>query len=161
MMETNDIIEAKINLTAQDRAKAMYYNYFVKRKLILFEIVFLSLIAVALIAVRVAGLWNIPNGLLYVAVGVLAMVVFFFVFIRMISSVGGVGKTRYITITPQTLTTRVSGEKKEFTVKWEDFTHRAKTKNYYFLYPDATQFLIIPKRCFSREEIEKINSYIR
>ena len=127
-METNDIIEAKINLTAQDRAKAMYYNYFVKRKLILFEIVFLSLIAVALIAVRVAGLWNIPNGLLYVAVGVLAMVVFFFVFIRMISSVGGVGKTRYITITPQTLTTRVSGEKKEFTVKWEDFTHRAKTK---------------------------------
>ena len=160
-METNDIIEAKINLTAQDRAKAMYYNYFVKRKLILFEIVFLSLIAVALIAVRVAGLWNIPNGLLYVAVGVLAMVVFFFVFIRMISSVGGVGKTRYITITPQTLTTRVSGEKKEFTVKWEDFTHRAKTKNYYFLYPDATQFLIIPKRCFSREEIEKINSYIR
>lgn len=160
-METNDIIEAKINLTAQDRAKAMYYNYFVKRKLILFEIVFLSLIAVALIAVRVAGLWNIPNGLLYVAVGVLAMVVFFFVFIRMISTVGGVGKTRYITITPQTLTTRVSGEKKEFTVKWEDFTHRAKTKNYYFLYPDATQFLIIPKRCFSREEIEKINSYIR
>ena len=160
-METNDIIEAKINLTAQDRAKAMYYNYFVKRKLILFEIVFLSLIAVALIAVRVAGLWNIPNGLLYVAVGVLAMVVFFFVFIRMISTVGGVGKTRYITITPQTLTTRVSGEKKEFTVKWEDFTHRAKTKNYYFLYPDATQFLIIPKRCFGREEIEKINSYIR
>ena len=160
-MESNDIIEAKINLTAQDRAKAMYYNYFVKRKLILFEIVFLSLIAVALIAVRVAGLWNIPNGLLYVAVGVLAMVVFFFVFIRMISTVGGVGKTRYITITPQTLTTRVSGEKKEFTVKWEDFTHRAKTKNYYFLYPDATQFLIIPKRCFSREEIEKINSYIR
>ena len=160
-METNDIIEAKINLTAQDRAKAMYYNYFVKRKLILFEIVFLSLIAVALIAVRVAGLWNIPNGLLYVAVGVLAMVVFFFVFIRMISTVGGVGKTRYITITPQTLTTRVSGEKKEFTVKWEDFTHRAKTKNYYFLYPDATQFLIIPKRCFSVEEIEKINSYIR
>lgn len=160
-METNDIIEVKINLTAKDRAKAMYYNYFVKRKLILFEIVFLSLIAVALIAVRAVGLWNIPNGLLYVAVGVLVMVVFFFVFIRMISTVGGVGKTRHITITPQTLTTRVSGEKKEFTVKWEDFTHRAKTKNYYFLYPDATQFLIIPKRCFSREEIEKINSYIR
>ena len=44
-MESNDIIEAKINLTAQDRAKAMYYNYFVKRKSILFEIVFLSLIA--------------------------------------------------------------------------------------------------------------------
>lgn len=160
-METNDIIEIKVNLTSQDRAKAMYYNYFMKRKLILFEIIFLSLIALVLIGLRLTGLWNIPNGLLFIAVGLLVLILFFFVFIKMISSVGGVGKTRYITITPRALTTRVSGEKKEFTVKWEDFSHRAKTKRYYFLYPDASQFLIIPKRCFSQEEIEKINSYIR
>ncbi|MGN0962246.1 MAG: YcxB family protein [Clostridia bacterium] len=160
MMETNDIIEAQINLTAQDRAKAMYYNYFVKRKLILFEIVFLSLVALILIALRFTGLCAVPNILFYIAVGVFMLIAFFFLYIKLISMVGGIGKTRYITITPQTLTTRVSGEKKEFTVKWEDFTHRAKTKNYYILYPDTTQFLIIPKRYFSREEIEKINSYI-
>ena len=160
-METNDIIEAKINLTAQDRAKAMYYNYFVKRKPVLFEIVFFSLVALTLIVLRTTGLYAIPNALFYIAIGVFVLIAFFFFYIKMISTVGGVGKTRYITITPQTLMTRVSGEKKEFTVRWEDFTHRAKTKNYYFLYPDTTQFLIIPKRCFSGEEIEKINSYIR
>ncbi len=160
-METNDIIEVKINLTPQDRAKAMYYNYFVKRKAILFEIVFLSLIAAALIVLRLTDLWRVPNGLFYVAVGVLVLIVFFFVYIKMISSVGGTGKTRYITITPRALTTKVSGEKKEFTVKWEDFVHSAKTKNYYFLYPDASQFLIIPKRCFNSDEVAKINGYIR
>ena len=160
-MESNDIIEAKINLTAQGRAKAMYYNYFVKRKSILFEIVFLSLIALALIVLHLTGLYAIPNALFYIAIGVFVLIAFFFFYIRMISTVGGVGKTRYITITPQTLTTRVSGEKKEFTVRWEDFTHRAKTKNYYFLYPDATQFLIIPKRYFNGDEIERINGYLR
>lgn len=160
-METNDLIEIKINLTAQDRMKAMYYNYFIKRKLVLFEIIFLSLVALILIGLRLFGLWRVPTALFYIAIGVLVVIAFFFIFLRMMSTVGGIGPTRYITFSPQGLTTRVSGEKKEFTVKWENFVHRAKTKNYYFLYPDASQFLIIPKRYFSIEEIETINGYIR
>ena len=81
-MESNDIIEAKINLTAQDRAKAMYYNYFVKRKSILFEIVFLSLIALALIVLHLTGLYAIPNALFYIAIGVFVLIAFFFFYIK-------------------------------------------------------------------------------
>lgn len=159
-METNDKIEIKINLTAKDRERAMDYNFFVKRKLVLIDMIFFVILALALIIIKATGILNIPNGLFYAAIGILAMMVFFFIFVKMMSSTGGTGKTRYVTITPETLSTHMS-DQKEQTMKWEDFAHKAKTKNYYFLYPDTSQFLIIPKRYFSAGEIEKIDSYIR
>ncbi|MGI5874665.1 MAG: YcxB family protein [Bacillota bacterium] len=165
-METKDkhnaaVIEAKIQLTPKDKERAIDYNYFVKRKLILADVVFFLLLAVALIALKYTGLAPIPAVLVYLSYGVIVLLVVFFMFIKMMASVGGVSPTRYVTISEEALTTRVANEKKEFTIRWEDFPHKAATKNYFFLYPDATQFLILPKRCFSPEEVKTITGYIK
>lgn len=161
-METNDVIEVQINLSAKDRERAMFYNYFIRRKLVLFEILFVSLLALAAIVLKVGNLWNgMPNGIFYVAIIILVMIAFFVFYIKLLASAGGTGKTRYVTINPTALTTRVSGEKKEFTVKWQNFAHIANTKYNYILYPDLSQYVILPKRYFTREEQQQINSYLR
>lgn len=159
-MESNDTINVSISLDAKDREKAMDYNLFIKRKLILIDILFFVLLALTLIFLNLFGVFDIPRGLIYCSYGILVMICIFLIFVKMMSTVGGNGPTRYITITPQSLTTRVSGEKKEFSIRWEDFVHVGKTKNYYFLYPDHSQFLIVPKRYFTAEEITRINSYL-
>ena len=159
-METNDIIEVSISLDAKDREKAMDYNLFVKRKLVLIDILFFVILALTLIFLNLFGIFDIPNGLVYCSYGVLVMICVFLIFVKMMSTAGGNSPTRYITITPQALTTHVGGEKKEFTIRWEDFVHTGKTKNYYFLYPDHSQFLILPKRYFTAKEIKEINGYL-
>ena len=161
-MENNDVIEVTINLTAKDRERAMLYNYFIRRKLVLFEVVFVTLLALACIVVKLANLWEgMPNGLFYVGITVIVLLAFFVFYIKLLASAGGVSKDRYVTLTPAYLRTSVSGEKKEFTVKWEDFAHIANTSYNYILYPDMTQYLVLPKRYFTIEEQDLIKSYIR
>ncbi len=159
-METNDIIEVSISLDAKDREKAMDYNLFVKRKLVLIDILFFVILALTLIFLNLFGIFEIPNALLFCCYGVLILIAVFLIFIKMMSGVGGNGSTRHITITPEALITHVEGEKKEFTIRWEDFAHTGKTKNYYYLYPDLSQFIIVPKRYFTAEELERINRYL-
>lgn len=160
-MEKNatNVIETKIELTAKDRERAMDYNFFVKRKWILVDIIFFVLLSCFILITGISGMLNIPQVLIYMAFGLLGLLLLFFIFVKMMAQSGG-GHTRYVTITPEALITRVSGEKKEFTVKWGDFDYIGKTKNYYFVYPDTTQFLILPKRCFSSEEIKIIDQII-
>lgn len=161
-METNDVFEVQINLNAKDRERAMFYNYFIRRKLVLFEVIFVALLGLAAIVIKLTDLWSgMPNGLFYVGIAIIVVLAFFLFYIKLLASAGGVGKTRYVTITPTALTTRVSGEKKEFTVKWENFAHVAQTKYNYLFYPDMSQYLIIPRRYFTAEEQEKIHSYLR
>lgn len=157
--ETQTAIETKIELTARDRERAMDYNFFVKRKWILADIIFFALLSVIILIVGISGIYDIPQVLIYMAFGLLGLLLLFFIFVKMMAQSGG-GHSRYVKITPESFITRVSGEKKEFNVKWGDFDYIGKTKNYYFLYPDATQFLILPKRCFSDQEIETINNII-
>ena len=157
----NNPIEAKIQLTPKDKERAIDYNYFVRRKLVLVDIIFFLLLAAVLIALKYSGLVNVPAVLIYLSYGVIVLLGVFFLFIKMMAGAGGISPTRYVTMTEEGLTTKVANEKKEFFVKWEDFTHKAKTKNYFFLYPDATQFLILPKRYFSEEEIKRIGEYIK
>ena len=157
----NYAIEAKIQLTAKDKERAIDYNYFVRRKLVLIDVIFFLLLAVILITLKYSGLVDVPAVLIYLSYGIIALLAVFFLFIKMMAGAGGVGPTRRVSMTEEGLTTKVSGEKKEFFVRWEDFSHKAKTKNYFFLYPDATQFLILPKRYFSEEEIKRIGEYIK
>lgn len=161
-MENNDRIEAEINLNAKDRERAMFYNYFIRRKAVLFEVIFIALLGVACIVLKLGNLWEgMPKGLFYIGIAVLVLLSFFLFYIKLLASAGGMGKTRYVTITPQSLTTRVSGEKKEFTVKWEDFAHIATTKYNYLFYPDMSQYLVLPRRYFTEEEQKTIQSYLR
>lgn len=161
-MENNDVIEVKINLSAKDRERAMFYNYFVRRKLVLFEVIFVSLLGLTGIVLKLSGIWaDMSKGLFIVCCAVILMVAIFMLFLKYVASLGGLGQTRYITITPEALTTRVSGEKKEFTIKWQDFAKIAKTKYNYILYPDLSQYLVLPRRFFTKEEQDKINSYLR
>ena len=161
-MENNNAIEVEINLIAKDRERAMLYNYFIRRKMVLFEVILMALVGLTAIVLKVANIWEgMPNGLFYIGIGILVVIAFFIFYIKLLASAGGVGKTRYVTITPTALSTRVSGEKKEFTVKWEDFVHVAQTKYVYILYPDLTQYLILPRRFFTEEEQEQIKSYLR
>lgn len=160
-MDTKDTIEVKINLTNKDRERAMDYNYFVKRKLVLIDIIFFVVLALVLIAVKYLGVFDTPKALLYCSYGIIAMIAVFLILVHMLSSVGGGGPSRSITFTPEALITHVGSEKKEYTIRWEDLAHKGKTKNYYFLYPDQSQFFIIPKRYFSAEEIKTIDSYLR
>jgi hypothetical protein len=158
--ETTSEIETKIELTAKDRERAMDYNFFVKRKWIFADIIFFALLSCFILIFGVSGIFDIPQVLIYMAFGLLGLLLLFFIFVKMMAQTGG-GHSRYVKITNEALITRVSGEKKEFTVKWGDFDYIGKTKNYYFLYPDTTQFLILPKRCFSAEDIEAINNIIQ
>lgn len=161
-MDNNDVIEVKINLSAKDRERAMFYNYFVRRKLVLFEVIFVSLLGLCGIVLKLSGIWaDMSKGLFIVCCAVILMIAIFMMFLKYVASLGGVGQTRYVTITPEALTTRVSGEKKEFTIKWEDFAKSVKTKYNYILYPDLSQYLVLPKRFFTLEEQEQINSYLR
>lgn len=161
-MDNNEVIEVKINLTEKDRERAMFYNYFVRRKLVLFEVIFVSLLGLAGVFLKLSGIWaDMSKGLFIVCCAVLLMVGIFMLFLKYVAGLGGLGQTRYVTITPQALTTRVSGEKKEFTIKWEDFSRSVKTKYNYILYPDMSQYLVLPRRFFTLEEQERINSYLR
>ena len=161
-MENNDVIEVTINLTAKDRERAMFYNYFIRRKLVLFEVVFVALLALACIVIKIANLWEgMPNGLFYVGIAVIVFLAFFVFYIKFLASIGGVSKSRHVTITPNHITTGISGETKEFTIKWEDFAHIANTTYNYILYPDMSQYLVFPKRYFTVEEQDQIKSYLR
>lgn len=158
--ETVTAIETKIELTAKDRERAMDYNFFVKRKWIFADIIFFALLSCFILITGISGLFAVPQVLIYMAFGLLGLLFLFLIFVKMMAQ-AGTSHTRYVKITPEALITRISGEKKEFTVKWGDFDYIGKTKNYYFLYPDATQFLILPKRYFSEEEIRRIGEYIK
>lgn len=161
-MENNDRIEVEINLNAKDRERAMFYNYFIRRKAVLFEVIFIALLGVACIVLKLGNFWEgMPKGLFYIGIAVLVLLAFFLFYIKLLASAGGTGKTRYVAITPQSLSTRVSGEKKEFTVKWEDFAHIATTKYNYLFYPDMSQYLVLPRRYFTEEEQKTIQSYLR
>ena len=160
-METKDpgAIEARIELTAHDRERAMDYNFFVRRKWVLADIIFFVALSVVILAVDFSGLYDIPQILIYLAFGLLGLLVLFFLFVKMMAQTGG-GNARYVKITEAALTTHAGGEKKEYTIKWSDFQHIGKTKHYYFLYPDVSQFLILPKRCFSEEERKALDRII-
>lgn len=161
-MEKNNNIEVQINLTPKDRERAMFYNYFIRRKPVLFEVIFIALLALACIVLKLGNFWEgMPKGLFYIGIVIFVLLAFFLFYIKLLASAGGTGKTRYVTITPQSLTTRVSGEKKEFTVKWEDFSHVTTTKYNYLFYPDMSQYLVIPRRYFTEEEQHTIQSYLR
>lgn len=160
-METNDAIEAKIELNAKDRERAMDFNYFVKRKWILVDIIFFVVLSIILLIVNFTGIYAVPQVLVYLAFGLLGLLILFFVMVKMMAAAGGSTQTRYVKITASALITHAGGEKKEFTVKWGDFDYIARTKNYYFLYPDTTQFLILPKRYFDAAQIKQIDSIMK
>lgn len=152
--------EVRIELNNKDREMAMDYNFFVRRKWVLIDIIFFVLLALTLIVLKLTGIVAIGKPLFVASVGILVMIASFFFFIKVLSGAGGNGPGRYVIISEEAFATRVGSEKKVITVKWEDFTYRKETKNYFFLYPDAAQFFILPKRCFTAEQIAALHSHI-
>ena len=71
--ETIPTIEAKIELTAKDRERAMDYNFFVKRKWILADIIFFALLSCFILVVGLSGIFDIPQVLIYMAFGLLGL----------------------------------------------------------------------------------------
>ncbi|MDO4541730.1 MAG: YcxB family protein [Bacillota bacterium] len=156
-MEKTDI-EVTVELNANDRIKAMLYNIFFRRKWVTVYVGIFIIFSLLVLGAWAFNIYNVPMPLVLCAGGLILLLVLFVVSIVM-SSQGSVSKRR-LRFTDTGFTTSVGRDNKTLSFRWKDMFFTGSTGNYFYIYIDASQFIIVPKRYLSAEEIKSLKELI-
>lgn len=155
--EQKDGIEKVLELNDADRRNATFYNVFFRQKWMPFYIGAFLLFSVAVLVCELTGIYKVPTLLILCAAGLLGLLVLFIVSI-ILTTKGGITK-RTLIISKAGITTSAGRDNKMLSFSWKDIYFLGKTKRYFYIYIDAAQFIIVPKRFYSNEEIAYIKKF--
>ena len=159
MAQENQTIEITTELTEQDRRNAMFYNLFFRKKWILGYLIVFVAFSVGVLITKLAGIFNVPTLLCWIAGGFLVLLAGFIGTIFM-SSKGGNSQPRKLIFTEKGITTSAGRDNKMISFTWEKLYYIGRTGKCFYIYPYASQFIIVPKRYLTEEEIRRINEYV-
>ncbi len=150
--------EVTLDVNSNDRMKAMFYNIFFRRKWVMLYVGIFIIFSVAALIIRAFNLYNIPLPIVLCAGGLLLLMALFIASVILTSR--GATTKRWIRFGDFGITTSAGRDNKHFSFKWQDMFFTGSTRGYFYIYLDASQFIIVPKRCLAPEEIEALNTYI-
>ncbi|MEG0874886.1 MAG: YcxB family protein [Clostridiales bacterium] len=151
-------VEKTVVVNTKDRRNAMIYNIFFRRKWVTCYVGIFILFSIAVLITGFTHILPIPKLLMLMAGAFLFLLIGFIITIFVSSK--GDSRERELVFDNQGLTTFATYNSKEVSYKWKDLFFTGKTKNYFYFYLDAAQFIIVPKRYFDQDEIEAISRYI-
>ncbi len=150
--------EVTVELNSTDRIKAMIYNIFFRRKWVIFYVGIFVIFSLLVLGAKIFGLYDVPMPLVLCAGGLILLLVLFLVSIVMASQ--GANSKRWLRFTETSFITSAGRDNKHLSFKWQDLYYTGSTKNYFYIYLDASQFIIVPKRYLSKEEIKLLKDFI-
>ncbi len=158
MAQETQAIEITTELTEIDMRNAMFYNLFFRKKWVFAYVTVFVLFSAGVLVTKLAGIFNVPTLLCWIAGGFLVLLAGFIAMIFVSSKTSG-SKPRKIIFNEKGITTSAGMDNKMISFSWEKLFYVGRTGKYFYLYPDASQFIIVPKRYLTAEEIKQITEY--
>ncbi|MEL7654755.1 MAG: YcxB family protein [Bacillota bacterium] len=153
--------------TAQDYKKLVFFNTFLKKKLMVFLMPIGAVISLAAVIGKSIGKVEISDWYYYVCLSflwllVLLYVVFIFSVKRFLAS-DRIIIDDEITVTINETGVMQEGRKAKSAgeFQWDMFYQSYETKHYFYLYINTLQAIILPKRDFSGTEIAAVEKLIK
>lgn len=156
-MENIDI-EITVELNSKDRAKAMIYNIFFRRKWVATYVGIFVAFSLFALATKAFNIYNIPLPIVICAGGLVLLLAVFIASVIMTSQ--GASTSRWMRFTDTTFFTSAGRDNKRLSFSWKDLYFTGSTKNYFYIYIDASQFIVVPKRHLSTEQVKALKDLI-
>lgn len=152
-------VEVTVELHALDMRNARIYDLLLRRKWFAAMACFFLLIAVGVIVLDATNIFVISRFALISSL-VLVFLIFAGLFYLLVIS-NTPTRTRQLTFTPLGVATPGGRDNRVVTVEWAKLYDIRETGKYLYLYLDASQFLIVPKRYLDEEELKHVREFIR
>lgn len=159
LVKDKQAIEVTVQLDAIDMRNARFFNLFFKYKWLMLTIILLLCLAVVVIILDALAVFAFIRPIIWAAIVSVGIALSGVFLIMVISS--GTTRTRRLAFTDQGVTTPGGRNNGLFYREWALLHDVRETGQYIFLYLDARQFLIIPKRYLTSEQVTAIRSFIR
>lgn len=156
-MEKVDV-EITVELNSKDRAKAMIYNIFFRRKWVAFYVGIFVAFSLFALAAKAFNIYDIPLPIILCAGGLILLLALFIASVILTSQ--GAATKRWVRFTETTFFTSAGRDNKRLSFSWKDLYFTGGTKNYFYIYIDASQFIVVPKRYLAREQVKALKDLI-
>jgi len=160
-------IVVRTKTTAKDYKKLVFFNTFLKKKIMMILTPVAGVISIAAIIGKSTGTIEISDWYYYVCLALLALIVLQYIlyessvkkFLKSDSLV--VENERTVTVSESGIAEEGGIEKSSGEFQWEVFYQVFETKQYFYLYINTVQAIILPKRDFSGEQIDTLRSLLQ
>lgn len=164
-MEEKIIVQTKT--TAEDFRTLTFFNLFLKKRIMIYFMIFALIFALAAVIGRLSGAAAVPDwyyNLCFALLGLilLQLILFEFSVRRFLRSDKLVTENERTVIIDGTGVTATGGkENSSAEYQWDVFHSAYETKRYFYLYINTAQAIILPKRDFKPEVIPVLEKMIR
>lgn len=153
--------------TAEDYRRLVFFHIFLRKRIMLYFLIFAGVVSIAVAFAKLSGLSAVADWYLYVCLAFLGLallqyLVFRFTVKRFIASDKVViDNERSVAIDESGIAVEGGKENSSATYRWDMFYNAYDTKNYFYLYINTAQAVILPKRDFRPEELPVLETLIR
>lgn len=157
--DSGDIcLETELNGT--DMSNTVVYNTFFKNTWLLPYIVILALFCLFVVVAYYSGIYQFPFLLVAASIAIIFVLVFSFLSAKMVGKGRTETKKRQYVINADGIATTLSPGEKPFLHPWKEVYEVRETGKYIFIYLNAADILILPKRCFDAETLDRLRVII-